>query len=94
MNDLSEVDRRGFSRKRDFSEEIHLPADWSSIDDDFWLFWGWKNEDRCLIDWDDDDRSLNDNFPLSRDWIDDWIDRPRFDDSDFRDPDRDCACHE
>jgi hypothetical protein len=27
MNDLSEVDRRGFSRKRDFSEEIHLPAD-------------------------------------------------------------------
>jgi hypothetical protein len=27
MNDLSEIDRRGFFRKRDFSEEIHLPVD-------------------------------------------------------------------
>jgi hypothetical protein len=27
MNDLSEIDRRDFSRKRDFSEEIHLSID-------------------------------------------------------------------
>jgi hypothetical protein len=27
MNDLSEIDRRGFFRKRDFSERIHLPVD-------------------------------------------------------------------
>jgi hypothetical protein len=27
MNGLSEVDRRGFSRKRNFSERIHLSVD-------------------------------------------------------------------
>jgi hypothetical protein len=27
VNDLSEVDRRGFFRKRDFSEKIHLSVD-------------------------------------------------------------------
>jgi hypothetical protein len=27
VNDLSEIDRRDFSRKRDFSEEIHLSVD-------------------------------------------------------------------
>jgi hypothetical protein len=27
MNDLSEIDRRDFFRRRDFSERIHLSAD-------------------------------------------------------------------
>jgi hypothetical protein len=27
MNDLSEIDRRDFFSKRDFSEDIHLPTD-------------------------------------------------------------------
>jgi hypothetical protein len=95
MNDLSEIDRRDFFIKRDFSEEIHLSADWSSIESDFWLFWEWKDEDRYLIDC----------FSFSSEFSIDWTnfaydDRPRSDaddsrrDSDLRDSDRDFACHE
>jgi hypothetical protein len=77
----------------------------SKIGDDDRCLIDWSDDDRCLIDWDDDDRCvidwdrfLIDNFPLFRCWID-WVDRSRNDnwraDSDFCDPDRDCAvCHE
>jgi hypothetical protein len=105
MNDLSEIDRRDFFSKKDFIDESHLLNDWSIdwIESDCCLFNDWKDENRflidsrnrCLIDWDDDDRCLIDNFSLFRDWIDDWIDRSRNDDSDFRDSNRDwAACHE
>jgi hypothetical protein len=82
MNDFSEIDRRDFFRKRSFSERFHSSTDWSSIDDDFWLFWEWKNEIRCLIDWTDfvcDDRSRDDDS------------RREFD---LRDSDRDFVYHE
>ncbi len=67
MNDRSETDRRDFFSKKDFSKEIYLSADWTfwrSIENDFWLFWEWKNENRCLIDWTNfvcDDRSRDDD---------------------------------
>jgi hypothetical protein len=62
----------------------------------------WDDDDRCLIDCEDENldwnRFLIDNFSLFRSWID-WVDRSQNDDlradSDFCDPDRDCAvCHE
>jgi hypothetical protein len=58
----------------------------------------WDDEDRCLINW-DENRCLIDNFSFFRDWMSFfWVDRSRSNDSradsDLRDFDRDCVCHE
>jgi hypothetical protein len=80
MNDFSEIDRRDFFRKRDLSEKIHLSTYWSSIENDFWLFWEWKDENRCLID------CFSFSSEFSIDWTN-FINDDRSRDSDSRDSD-------
>ncbi len=63
LDRLRSDERRDFSSKRDFAEEIHL-----SIDDNFWLFWEWKNENRCLIDCDDRLRDSDSRRDSDRDF--------------------------
>jgi hypothetical protein len=88
LHRLSDDERRDFFSKRRFSEKIHL-----SIDDDFWLFWDWKNENRCLID------CFSFFSEFSIDWTNFvWVDRSRDDDlwdiKSRRDLERDFVWHE